>query len=389
LVQPTDYSASIHVRQGLPADWETILRLSEACFCQSPGAFSRQWPHSYFGPEAARNCVVCEKQGKIIGAINQVPIVIRIGNARLRVTGLCGVCTQPEERGKGVLRSLMGASLHQQQARASAAILWGARDLYYRFGFETAGLSHYVALHRKMVGEHPGVPLRRLTPSDARSVLDLARRMHSRVVRSQSWQERLLGSQRCEVYGNAQGALSAYLVYVQKAPLRERVIEAIGKPQVLAGLLARFLEMRDAVEVKTWFPPGSEVGSTLAQKAEKTFGPGVEALCATNMCILDFPRLLRCLSHPLAENLKRCGIKETLMVKCEPGPKALVLRVDEEGLEVREAEDSGLADLALDRTRWVRLLFPPPGNDLMDADIEQGLRDAFRLPLVYPPWDIV
>lgn len=77
------------------------------------------------------------------------------------------------------------------------------------------------------------------------------------------------------------------------------------------------------------------------------------------------------------------------MVKCEPGPKALVLRVDEEGLEVREAEDSGLADLALDRTRWVRLLFPPPGNDLMDADIEQGLRDAFRLPLVYPPWDIV
>jgi len=380
---------SISVRQGHPDDWEAILEVTAESFLTEANTFVQQWPHSYFGPAAARNFVVCERGRRVIGAINQVPIVIRLGSARLRVSGLCGVCTKPDERGRGVLRAMMNASLRLQQRRVPAVILWGARDLYHRFGFETAGTSCYVAVTRRMVNGSASVPLRRLTSADAGGLLRLARRRPGRVVRSQSWQERLLRSERYETYGNAGGELSAYLVYVAAAPFKDRIVEALGEPDALAGLLAGFVEQHDLEQVWTWFPPGTPLGKAMALKAEKTFAARVESLCATHLCILDFPRLLQRLSIPLAQNLRRCLGAETLRVKCEPDPRAWLLRVTGERLAIDETAASGPADLVLDRTRWVRLLFPSPGSDLMDADFEPGLREAFRLPFVYPPWDIV
>ena len=377
------------IRTATPDDWHGIIELTGESFGASPEVFIGQWPHSYYGPEAARHCLVCEQDGRLIGTLNQVPLVLRLGGARLRVTGICGVCTHPDARGQGVMRTMLETSLHQERSHVQAAILWGARERYRRFGFELAGVSSYIMVNRSMLSGWSRTAMRRIEPRDADGLLRLNRRCPDLVERNRIWQERLLACSRVEVYANAPGEISAYLVYAREGLFKGRIIEAAGETEALGGLLDAFLEQQALATVAVWFPPGAEMGRLLALKAENTFQAGLDFTCATHLCILDFPGLLRSLAQPLARNFADYGIIQALRLQCLPDSQIYDICLKEGRLETGKAKASGPADLAFDGPGWVRLLFPSPGAELIEPEIEPTLRRAFGLSLVYPPWDII
>ncbi len=90
-------------------EFEEFMRYLEGCFGHSRGFFKRFYPHIYHPtPEACSWGYVIEKDSRIISHVGLYPIEIVTAGISLKVGGIGGVCTLPEERGHGYMSRLLG-----------------------------------------------------------------------------------------------------------------------------------------------------------------------------------------------------------------------------------------------------------------------------------------
>ncbi|MDR0572791.1 MAG: GNAT family N-acetyltransferase [Tannerella sp.] len=86
------------------------------------------------------NTLVIKHSGKIMAAMQMVPYDIKIKNKIIPSAYICGVCTHPSERGKGLMNKLMHEAMSEMQKRSfSLATLIPAEpwlfDFYKKFGY--------------------------------------------------------------------------------------------------------------------------------------------------------------------------------------------------------------------------------------------------------------
>src|SRR5215218_7054769 len=75
------------------------------------------------------------------------PMLIRIGEAVVRMDGIGGVATDEAHRHRGYSRRVLETAVDTMRAGdAALSTLYGIPDFYHRFGYATSGAEHTVKL---------------------------------------------------------------------------------------------------------------------------------------------------------------------------------------------------------------------------------------------------
>ena len=82
---------------------------------------------------------------KIVASVGVYPFEVRCANVQVQVAGVGGVCTAPDQRGKGLMSSLLQAAREEILSRGyPISWLTGNRDRYAPFGWEKVGSDLFV-----------------------------------------------------------------------------------------------------------------------------------------------------------------------------------------------------------------------------------------------------
>ncbi len=166
-----------YVREEELEEFEVFL---ERCFGHGRYFFRRHYPDISVPEIVTSSCMVIEADGKIVSHVGAYPMEIVVGPARIPTGGIGGVATLPEYRGRGYMSRLMEETVREMKSRGwSLSVLWGDRQRYGTFGYETCGLKYSVALNRRSLertGVEP-VEVREVDPADSATVEHI-RRFH-------------------------------------------------------------------------------------------------------------------------------------------------------------------------------------------------------------------
>ena len=132
----------------LPDDKEEIISLWQIVF-QDSDDFVKLFFDCVYKPE---NTLIIKKEGEIVSALQMIPYDTKAADGRIIPSAyVCGVCTHPLERGKGIMKTLMYEAIHEMQQKGYGistlipAHTW-LFDFYRKFGYVhpiNYSLEHY------------------------------------------------------------------------------------------------------------------------------------------------------------------------------------------------------------------------------------------------------
>lgn len=130
---------------------EQFERFLERCYGSERGFFSLDQPELFRDSEEAAAChLVIEKDGKIVSHVGSYRMEIVVSRARVMTSGVGNVATRPDERGKGYMSRLMHESIGRWRERGwPLSVLWGNRQRYGHFGYESCGLKYSIEVNRR------------------------------------------------------------------------------------------------------------------------------------------------------------------------------------------------------------------------------------------------
>jgi GNAT superfamily N-acetyltransferase len=143
-LHPSGESASLH---PVPGDKQEIVRLWQDVF-QDSDEFAGLFFNRVYKPE---NTLVVKKDNRIISALQMIPYEIKTVYGILPSAYVCGVCTHPSERGKGIMKTLMAGAMDEMRRRGyPVSTLIPAEpwlvDFYRKFGY-TCPISHETEIY--------------------------------------------------------------------------------------------------------------------------------------------------------------------------------------------------------------------------------------------------
>ncbi len=156
-------------------EFEAFMRYLEGCFGHSRGFFKRFYPHIYHPtPEACSWGYVIEKDGQIVAHVGLYPIEIVTAGVPLKVGGIGGVCTLPEERGHGYMSRLLRHVIGEMR-EIGYIVSWlgGNRQRYNTFGWEKGDAAYRLTFSQRSL-ERAGVeplPLVQKLPWEAEETI--------------------------------------------------------------------------------------------------------------------------------------------------------------------------------------------------------------------------
>ncbi|MCX7599132.1 MAG: GNAT family N-acetyltransferase, partial [Armatimonadetes bacterium] len=142
------------IRTVQPEEREEFLRFLERCYGHGRGFFERAYPdRCCAGEDASRTLLVIEKNGQIVSHVGIFEMDVVVGPARFKCGGIGGVATLPEERGHGYMSRLMQEAVRRMREGGwPLSVLWGDRQRYSSFGYESAGLLYVLRVTRRGLG---------------------------------------------------------------------------------------------------------------------------------------------------------------------------------------------------------------------------------------------
>ncbi len=148
------------MRQVRTEDFEALNRFLEYSYGHGRGFFLRHYPDLYRKEDAAlEGCLIVEKHGSIVSHVGTFPIELKIGPARLLCGGIGGVATADAERGHGYMSQLMNRSMERMEEKGmSLSVLWGDRQRYSHFGYETCGTVLNLQVSQRSLAYHDIAP---------------------------------------------------------------------------------------------------------------------------------------------------------------------------------------------------------------------------------------
>lgn len=140
-------SPSIRIQSPFPDDKAEVATLWQMVFGDSD-AFINLFFSRVYKPE---NTLVAKRGNHIVSALQMIPYDIKIAGNIYPSAYVCGVCTHPSERGKGIMKTLMTAAMEQMHRRAyTLSTLIPAEpwlfDFYKPFGY-TIPVNYLVETH--------------------------------------------------------------------------------------------------------------------------------------------------------------------------------------------------------------------------------------------------
>lgn len=137
------------IERAKKADYAEMMDFLHRCFrsvVPEHDRFETLFPDLYIqSTDSMEKNYVIRAGGKIVSMAGLFPLDVKLGDIRLRVAGVGGVCTAPEHRGKGGMTALM-TYVRERIASEGYPMAWlsGERDRYLRFGWEKAGTDFVV-----------------------------------------------------------------------------------------------------------------------------------------------------------------------------------------------------------------------------------------------------
>ncbi len=132
-------------------EFDDFLWFLGRCYGLSRDFFTRTCPHIYRPDHEACTCFyVLEHNGKVVSHVGVYPIDIVAAGVSLRIGGVGGVATLPEERGRGYMSKLLNhvIGVMREQGHPVSG-LRGDRQRYGMFGWGSAGLIYHLDLSRR------------------------------------------------------------------------------------------------------------------------------------------------------------------------------------------------------------------------------------------------
>ena len=276
---------------------EVFERFLERCYGCGWGAFSRWGPEVFRDDEASMQChLVLEVDGRIASAVGGYPMALVMGPARVSLVGVGNVSTDPSMRGRGYMSRLLEASIRLWRERGwTLSPLWGDRQRYGSFGWESCGLKYSIAANRRSlerVGIQPA-EVEEVNPRDP-SVVEQVQSLHAtlpfRIDRPRF--DLKLHREGVRVFLGPDGYLLSHGDYGDKR-ISEIVSPTQREPELIGGMLNRTHSGAAHVECG----PGDLDRLARVTSVMSGWQIGPQGMVR----ILDWPRLLHELQPLLAE----------------------------------------------------------------------------------------
>ncbi len=140
------------ISRGTAEQFEEILDFLDFVFSKNsvPHDFQAWYPNLYQKTdESMRNTINLWENGKIKGSILAFPRRMKLLDSEITVMGIGSVAAHPRERGRGIMTTLMEYNNKEMKAAGvHMSNLGGMRSRYNHFGYENAGNTYSVTVHR-------------------------------------------------------------------------------------------------------------------------------------------------------------------------------------------------------------------------------------------------
>lgn len=101
--------------------------------------------------EIAPTCsLIVDAKGSMAAHVGVYPLKLRVGPSTVTCGGIGGVATAIDHRGRGLMSYLMHESFrHMRDQGWSLSVLWGDRQRYQHFGYQTCGAKYNLRFNRR------------------------------------------------------------------------------------------------------------------------------------------------------------------------------------------------------------------------------------------------
>ncbi len=160
------------IRNVKQDEWKDLMHFLDRCYGHEAGFFGPHYPH-LFAPDVIRleNHHVIEKNGRIVAHVGFFPLRSMADGIELTIGGIGGVGTLPEERGQGHMQALFRHVIGRMREEGTLlSVLWGSRQRYAHFGYETAGervTMEFTERSFRKAGIEPSLDVREIAVEDA------------------------------------------------------------------------------------------------------------------------------------------------------------------------------------------------------------------------------
>ena len=230
-------------------EYDEVMAFTDRVF--RPGQRGRfivqnQYPHAY-QKRWAKRIVVLRERGKLVGDLAIHPLQIRVEGVPIKVGGIGIVGTDPKQRGRGIMSTLLKDAIGRMYRSGCAlSVLSGDRQRYGWFGWENGGVHNVFTLGPRFLGR-PSVAERKLVLERFEPTPALCRRIRAWGQQHDNWIERSVGDIAPLLERNGRhawvcrdGQRFAYVVLGgpnRKPRPYERVDEAGGDEALVASML--------------------------------------------------------------------------------------------------------------------------------------------------------
>ena len=167
------------IRLLLTGEEEELNRFLERCYGHGRDFFPRHYPQLV--PQATECSLILKSQGKIAGHVGTYPLELKVGPSTVVTGAIGGVAADPQVRGRGIMSKLMNRSIEiMEEKQMPLSVLWGDRQRYRNFGYETCGVKYQISFTRRSL-ERAGIKPIQLQEVDSQdpAVLEKVRQLHS------------------------------------------------------------------------------------------------------------------------------------------------------------------------------------------------------------------
>jgi len=129
------------IQKAKNSEYEAMLRFLEDAYGHSqnffPLVYSQVWRKEN---TRFKNILMIKEKNEIASLVRIFPLLLHIGDTKLKVAGIGSVSTSFSHRGKGYMSILMKKAIEEMKKDGySISILWGDRHRYSNFGYEVSG----------------------------------------------------------------------------------------------------------------------------------------------------------------------------------------------------------------------------------------------------------
>ena len=339
--------------------------------------FEELYPDLYQPTSESMSCnYLIRTEGKIASVAGVFPLAVRIGDTRLSIAGVGGVCTDPRHRGKGGMTALMNRVVEHIRGDGFAlGWLTSERDRYARFGWEKAGSETVVqflkprpqdrALHWKVADLNP-VRDSLDAVLAARDALEVKGLCDDETLRLK------LRRKHMQVWQASLGSAFAYVVVNRKF---QWLAEWGGDPEGIRALLNHVMTQVPLLNIA--IPRRRDRYASLWQSVAQQYGKAVE-----NLAVFDLLGVLKAYKPYFAEAWPR---SQAVHLVATDGEKTLMSAGITDGKPQARAP-RGAFTVRLPQLRMVSFLFGPHSPSfLLDLPSEaRWLDQVFPLPFTMP-----